>query len=67
MVSRLASGPSYPWLDSQHPQENSKGKNANFAEVKQWLCLEESGQWLQNVDQTHQVELARGKLLQTFF
>ena len=35
----------------------------NVAEVNQQCCLEESGQWLENVDQTYLV-LASGKLLQ---
>ena len=30
--------------------------------VDQWRCLKKSGQWLENVDQTHLV-LARGKLV----
>ena len=37
-------------------------KIVNFAEVNQWHCLEESGQWLKNVNQTHLV-LACGKLV----
>ena len=34
----------------------------NVAEVNQWPCLEESGQWLENVDQTHLI-LTSGKLV----
>ena len=34
----------------------------NSAKVNKWRCLEESGQWLENVDQTHLV-LASGKLV----
>ena len=33
----------------------------NFAELNQWCCLEESGQWLENVNRAH-LELATGKL-----
>ena len=36
------------------------GKIINLAEVNQQCWLEESGQWLENVDQTHLV-LASGK------
>ena len=36
--------------------------SVNFPEVNQWSCLEESGQWLENVDQTH-LELASGRLV----
>ena len=38
-------------------------KIVNVVEVNQRLCLEESGQWLENIDQTHLV-LAGGKLVQ---
>ena len=37
-------------------------KIVDVAEVNQWCCLEESGQWLENVDQTHLV-VASGKLV----
>ena len=37
-----------------------RGKIINVSEVNQWRCLEESGQWLENVDRTHLV-LASGK------
>ena len=30
----------------------SQEKIVNAAEVNQWPCLEESGQWIENVDQT---------------
>ena len=39
-----------------------RGKIINVSEVNQWRWLEESGQWLENVDQTHLV-LASGKLV----
>ena len=35
-------------------------KIVNVAEVNQWRCLEESGQWPENVDRTHLL-LASGK------
>ena len=57
MISILASRPSCPRFDSQ-----CKEKIVNVAEVNQRLCLEESGQWRENVDHTHQ-ELASGKLV----
>ena len=44
------------------PQKISEEKNVAVAEVYQPHCLEESGQWLENVDQTHLV-LASGKLV----
>ena len=37
-------------------------KYVHVAEVNQQRCLEESGQWLENVDQTH-LELAYVKLV----
>ena len=47
MFSILASRPS---CDS-----NFEEKIADAAKVNQWDCLEESRQWLENVDQTHLV------------
>ena len=44
------------------PAISSEGKIVDVAEVNQQHCLEESGQWLENVDRTHQV-LASGKLV----
>ena len=44
------------------PEFFSEEKIADVAEVNQWHCLEESGQWLENVDRTHLV-LASGKLI----
>ena len=49
MVSILASGPSCPGFDSQHSLKNFRGKNVNVAEVNQHRCLEERGQWLENI------------------
>ena len=40
----------------------SQMKNNNVTEVNQQRWLEESGQWLENVDRTHLV-LASGKLV----
>ena len=60
MASVLASGPSCPRLNSQHYQKIFRGKIVNGAEVHQ--SLEQSGQWLDNVDRTHLV-LASGELL----
>ena len=62
MVCILASRPNYPGFDSQLSKKNFTGKNVNVAEVNQWRCLEESGQWLEDVAQTHLV-LASGKLV----
>ena len=44
------------------PNKISEIKIFNVAEVNQQCCLEESGQWLENVNQTHLV-LASGKLV----
>ena len=44
------------------PKKFSLEKIANVAEVNHQHCLEESGQWLENVDQTHLV-MASGKLV----
>ena len=60
MASILASGLSCPGFDSQCAQKISEEKIINIAEVNQWRWLEESVQWLENVDQTHLV-LASGK------
>ena len=43
-------------------QKNSEAQIVNVAEVNHPCCFEESGQWLENVDQTHLV-LASGKLV----
>ena len=45
------------------PKIFSEEKNVDVAEVKPRPCLEESEQWLENVDQTHLI-LASGKLVQ---
>ena len=53
MVSILASRPSSPGFDAQRSQKS---------EVNQLSCLEEKGQWSENVYRTHLV-LASGKLV----
>ena len=60
MVSILASGPSCLEFDTQSSQFFSEENIINGAEVNQWRCLKKSGQWFENVDQTHLV-LASGK------
>ena len=37
------------------PEFFQRNKLVHVAEVNQRHCLEESGQWLENVDRTHQV------------
>ena len=58
MVSIFAA----PGLDSQRSPKNFIGKIVDVADVNLWRCLEKSGQWLENVDQTHLV-LASCKLV----
>ena len=52
--------PSSPGFNSHRSQIFCRGKVIDVAEVNQWHWLEESGQWLENVDRTHLV-LAGGK------
>ena len=59
MVSILASRPS---LIPSIQDFFSVRKIVDVAEVNQRCCLDESGQWLEDVDQTHLV-LASGKLV----
>ena len=47
-------------FDSQHSQKISEEQIIDVAEFNQWRWLEETGQWLENVDQIHPV-LANGK------
>ena len=54
--SILASHPAFP--------KNFKGKIINVAEVNQRRWLEKSGQWLENVDQTHLVQASGKPVLQ---
>ena len=49
-----------PRVRIQHSPKNFRGKFIAVAEVNQRRWLEESGQWLENVDRTHLV-LASGK------
>ena len=49
MVSILASGPSSSGFNFQHSPKKFEGNIVDVAEVNKWLCLEESGQWLENV------------------
>ena len=44
------------------PKKISEEKIVNIAKVYQWRCLEESGQWLENIDRIHLV-LASDKLV----
>ena len=63
MVSILASRPSCIGFDSQRSQKKFRGTIVDVPEVNQWHCLEESGQWLENVNRTHLV-VGSGKLVQ---
>ena len=54
--------PSSPGFDPQALPNFYRGKIINVAEVNQQRWLEENGQWLENVDQTH-LGLASGKLV----
>ena len=56
----LASHPTAPGLIPSVPTKKFRGKIINVAEVNQRRWLEESGQWQENVDQTHLV-LVSGK------
>ena len=42
-----------PRFKSQHSPKNFRGKIIDVADVNQRRWLEESGQWLENVDQIH--------------
>ena len=55
MVGTLASAPCCARLDSQPSQVFFGGKIINVAQVNQQRRLEESEQWLENVDQTYLV------------
>ena len=48
--SKHTSGPSCPSLIPSVPKYFSEEKIVNVAEVNPWRCLEESGQWLDNVN-----------------
>ena len=47
--------PAAPGSISSIPKKFPEEKIVNVAEVNQRPCLEESGQWLENVNQTHLV------------
>ena len=49
-----------PRFKSQRSPKKFRGKIIDVVEVNQWPWLEESGPWLENVDQTYLV-LASGK------
>ena len=48
------------------PQKIAEEKIVNVAEVNQWRWLEESGQWLENFDQTHKVLASGSERLECF-
>ena len=50
---------SIPSIPKKFLEENK----VDVAEVNQWFCLEERGQWIENVNRTHLV-LSSGKLVQ---
>ena len=56
----LACHPADPGSIPSVPPKKFRGKIINVAEVNQRRWLEESGQWQENVDQTHLV-LVSGK------
>ena len=56
MVSIFASKPSCPGFDFQRTRNILRGKIVKVADVNQRRWLEESGQWLENDDQTHLVQ-----------
>ena len=56
--------PSSPGFDSQHSKNISEEKIIDVAEVNQLHWLEESGQWLENVGQTHLVLASSKPVLQ---
>ena len=60
MVSYLASKLSCLGSIPSVPKKNSEEKIVDVADVNQRCCIEESVQWLENVDQTH-LELVSGK------
>ena len=63
MVSMLASKPSCPGFIPGIPKYFSDKTIVDAAEVNQLRYLEESGQWLENVDLNHRA-LVSGKLVQ---
>ena len=61
-LAHLLPDPAAPALIPNVPKKNSEENFVNVAEVNQWRCLEQSGQWLENVDWTH-LALASGKVV----
>ena len=59
-MGAFVSHPAAPALMPSVPKKNFRVKIMNVAEVNQWRCSEESGQWLNNVDRTH-IVVASGK------
>ena len=53
-----------PRFDSQLSPKHFSGKIINVAEVNQQYLLEESGQWLENVDRAHLVLVSGQPVLQ---
>ena len=49
-------------MNPRNPIILAEEKIVDVAEVNQWRCLEESREWIENVDQTHLV-LASDKLV----
>ena len=64
MYSILAYRLCCPWFYSQHSPKKFIGKIVDVADVNQRRCLEESGQWLENVDHTHLVLVSDKLVLQ---
>ena len=62
-LTYLQSDPAALGLIPSVPKKISEGKNVDSSEVYQRGHLEESDQWLENVNQAHLV-LARDKLVQ---
>ena len=63
MVSILASGPRCPEFNSKRSQKFSEENIVDVAVLYQRHFLEDSGRWLENVDQTHLVLASVKKVL----
>ena len=61
-LAHLLLSPAAPGSSHSIPKKLSEEKMVEGAAVHQRRCLEESGQWLENVNRTHLV-LASSKLL----
>ena len=53
MITNLLPDPAVPHLIPSVPKNFSEEKIVDGADVDKRHCLKESGQWLENVDQTH--------------